>query len=122
MRVKPFFAAIAACLLGAAISFGAVDTTRVNVHAYASTNVTTSAYVTLVASTPISSGRLQICDTSTKLLKLAIGEASSEMDIATVQVSGCVVVPYFLAPGLRLSIKAIDASATTGYNTVAFIP
>jgi hypothetical protein len=39
----------------------------------------------------------------------------------TVQVSGCVIVPYYLPAGTRLSIKAVDASATTGYNTLSFL-
>lgn len=88
---------------------------------YSSTNVTTSAYVTLVASTPITVSRLQICDTSGKVLKLATGDSGSEADLCTVQVSGCVIVPVYLIQGIRLSIKAIDASATTGYNTVSFL-
>ncbi len=101
--------------------FAAANTARVNVLAYASTNVTTSSYVELVASSPITVSKLQICDTSTKLLKIATGAAGSETDICTVQVSGCVVVPYFITSGTRLSIKAIDASATTGYNTLSFL-
>ncbi len=112
---------VAASLL-AAKSFGAANTTQVNVLSYSSTNVTTSAYVQLVASSPITASKLQVCDTSTKILKIASGAVSSETDLFTVQVSGCVVLPYFLVAGTRLSIKAVDASATTGYNTLSFIP
>lgn len=113
---------ILAALTYAANLFGAVSTVRVNVHAYASTNVTTGAYVTLVASSPISVSKLQICDTSTKLLKIALGASGSEMDICTVQVSGCVVVPYYIPAGSRLSIEAVDATASAGYNTLSFVP
>lgn len=100
----------------------AVDTSRVNVHSYASVNVTTGAYVEIVASTPSSFGRLEILDTSTKILKIAIGEAGSEIDICTAPVSGSLIVPYFIPQGSRLSIIAVDASATTGYNILSLIP
>ncbi len=106
----------------AATSFGAVVTTGVNVHSYAGTNVTTSAYSTIVASTPYYVSKIQICDTSTKVVKFAIGAASSERDAFTVQVSGCVVLPYIIPAGSRLSAKAVDATASAGYNTIAFIP
>lgn len=103
-------------------AFSTANTTQVNVLSYSATNVATSAYTVLVAATPIPTSRLQICDTSTRLLKLAIGPAGSEKDICTVQVSGCVLVPYYIAPGVTLSIRAVDANATSGYNTVGFIP
>ena len=86
---------------------------------YSATNVTTSAYVTQWASTPTAASHLQICDTSGQVLKIAVGAATFEFDIATVQVSGCVVVPIYIAPNTRISLKAISASATTGYNTLA---
>lgn len=92
----------------------------INVLAYATTNVTTSAYVTLVASIPACS-KIQILDTSGKILKLAIGAAGSEIDICTCPVTGSIVVPTYIPAGQRLSIKAIDASATTGYNAVSFL-
>jgi hypothetical protein len=118
--LKTLFALLA--LLFASSAFATADTTRVNVLSYASTNVTTAAYVELVASSPISVSKLQVCDTSTKLLKIATGSAGSEIDRFTVQVSGCVVVPYYFPPATRFSIKAVDASATTGYNALSFIP
>lgn len=100
----------------------AVNTTQVNVLSYVATNVSTSAYVELVASSPIACSRLQICDTSTKVLKLATGASGSETDICSVPVSGTVVLPYYLPIGTRISIRAVDASATTGYNVLSFIP
>lgn len=100
----------------------AVNTDQVSVLAYASTNVTTSAYVTLIASAAISCGRLQILDSSTKILKIAIGSAGNEIDICSTAVSGTVVIPYFIEKGTRISIKAVDASATTGFNVLSLIP
>ncbi len=113
---------VIAATLFAAKSFAAGSTVNVNTLAYASTNVTTSSYVQLVAASPMSVAKLQICDTSTKLLKLAIGAASSEVDICTVNISGCVIVPYYIPAGTRISIKAVDANATSGYNSLSFIP
>lgn len=102
-------------------ALGAANTTQVNVLSYSSTNVTTSAYVALVASTPISVSKLEVCDTSGKILKIASGQSGSELDLFSVQVSGCIVVPYYLPAGSRLSIKAIDATASSGYNVLSFL-
>jgi len=115
-------AVLAALCVGAANSFAAANTSQMAVHAYSTGNVTTSAYTELVASTSISVGKLEVCDTSGKLLKIASGASGSEVDILTTTVSGCVIVPYYLAKGTRLSIEAIDANATSGYNTVSLIP
>ena len=109
-------------LLFPAKAFTAVDTTLVNILDYSSTNVTTGAYVTLVASVPRATSSLQVCDTSTKLLKLAKGSSGNEVDLFTVQISGCVIVTTLLEKGSRLSIKAVNSNATTGFNTVSFLP
>lgn len=92
---------------------------NVNVYSYASGSVTTSAYTILWASTPVSASHLEICDTSGHLLKIAVGATGSEFDIATVVVSGCIVIPIYVLKGTQLNIKAIDATASTGYNTVS---
>lgn len=100
----------------------AAVTNQVNVLSYASTNVTTGAYVQLIASTPIPTARIEILDTSGKILKLAVGAAGSEVDICSVPVSGSIVLPYYIPAGSAISIKAIDASATSGYNVLSLIP
>ncbi len=94
----------------------------VNVLSYSSTNVSTSAYTQLIASTVANCGRLEITDTSGKILKIAKGASGSEQDICTVAISGTVVIPYYLPLGTRLSIIAVDSTATTGYNCVSLIP
>lgn len=109
-------------LQSAPLLFSATNSTQVNILSYSSTNVTTGAYVQLVYASPITASKLQVCDTSTKILKIAAGASGSEVDLFTVQVSGCVVVPYYIIAGTKLWIKAVDASATTGYNTLSFIP
>lgn len=100
----------------------AANTSQVNVLSYSGSNVTTSAYTTLFNSTPISCSKLQILDTSTKILKLAVGPAGSEVDVCSVAVSGVVVLPYYVVAGSRISIKAVDATASTGYNVTSLIP
>jgi hypothetical protein len=106
-------------------ALGSVDSSRVSVLNYATTNVTTSAYVTLVGSTPITVSKLVICDTSGQFLKIATGSAGNEVDIFAFGVdplvSGCFVLPYYLKAGTRLSIKSVTASATSGVNTLSFI-
>lgn len=100
----------------------AANTSQVGVLVYATTNVTTGAYVALFTSTSIPTARIQILDTSGKILKIAVGPAGSEVDICSTAVSGSVTIPYYIPSGSRVSIKAIDANATTGYNVTSLIP
>lgn len=89
---------------------------------YTATNVTTAAYVTLSASTPVSSSNLVIIDTSTQLMKLAVGAAGFEVDICAFQGNGSPIsIPAYILAGSRLSLKAISASATSGFNVVSFL-
>jgi len=118
--MKKLFCLILGIMLLAQSSFAAVSG-NVSVLSYSSTNVLTSAYVVLVSSTPISSGNIQICDTSGKVLKFAIGATGSEVDSFTVQVSGCVVVPKYIPAGSQINIRAVDATASSGYNVMSFL-
>lgn len=122
MMLKLLAVLVTIVTLAAGNALGAANTSQVNVLSYSSTNVTTSAYVQLIASTSTSAGHLEVCDTSAHLLKIASGAAGSETDLFTVQPSGCVVLSIYLVPGTRLSIEAIDANATTGFNTVSLLP
>lgn len=89
---------------------------------YATTNVTNSAYVTLDASLSSSYGHLCIVDTSTQLMKIATGSAGSEVDLCAFQGNGSpVVIPVYLIQGVRISVRAINTSATTGYLSVSYL-
>lgn len=90
-------------------------------HSYSSGNVGTSAYVEITPSTPISCSKLELTDSSGKMVIVAKGLAGSEVDLGVCPVSGSIVIPIYLPPGTRLSLKAIDASATTGFNAVSLI-
>lgn len=100
----------------------AQDHTRVNVHSYSSGTVTTSVYVTLIAATAVACNKLEIYDSSTKILKIALGSAGNEVDICSCPVSGIAVIPYYIPKGSRISIIAVDATASTGYNVLSLIP
>lgn len=92
---------------------------NLTVFSYSTTNVSTSAYTTLIASTAISVTQLLVTDTSTQLVKLAIGAAGSEVDLCQLPVSSTVTISFEsinqIPVGSRLSIRAISANATTGF-------
>jgi hypothetical protein len=94
----------------------------VDILVYASTNVPTTGYVTLDASLSSSYGHIQIVDTSTQLMKLAIGPAGSEIDLCVFQGNGYpVLINVYLIAGIRLSVRAVSAEATTGYLAVSYL-
>lgn len=97
----------------------------VNTFSYAGTNVTTGAYVTFIASTAIPITEILATDTSGALVKLAVGVAGSEVDLTQMPVSGTVVIPIqsvSLVPvGSRISLKAVSATASTGYAAVTLL-
>lgn len=103
------------------IAHGAPDTSHLSILSFASTNVTTSTYVTLFASTPISANKLVICDTSTLISKLAIGAASSEVEFVAINANGCFQVSKYIPSGSRISIKAAVSTISSGYNTVSLV-
>lgn len=85
-------------------------------NSYATTNVTTSSYVTIVASTVAPFSSLFICDSSGHFLKIAIGAAGSEVDLTGVPYNSCfdVQLGKLISAGSRISVKALDATATSG--------
>lgn len=121
-QAKLLLALFASLLFSGANVFAAANTDRVATLAYASTNVTTSAYVQVVSSSAVSSGSIQVCDTSGQVLKIATGQASSEVDRFTVEKDGCTLVGIYTTPGTRFSIKAISATANSGFFTMSFLP
>jgi hypothetical protein len=83
------------------------------------TNITTAAWVTLIASQTKPFSFLEIYNPTTKILKLAIGSAGNEVELPVYIYPGISsqVIPFDeqLKPGVRLSAKAVDANATTGF-------
>lgn len=89
------------------------------------TNVTTSAYVTLVAATTIPTASLLCTDTTGRILKLAVGAAGQEVDLFQLPVSGSIEIPLgslsMIPVGARLSLKAINANATAGFSCATLL-
>ena len=98
-----------------------VKTVRVDA---AATNITTAAYLEIIAANDVSFSYLEVYNGTTKILKLAVGLAAAEVDVAHTIFPGIgsQVIPYdeVLKVGKRLTARAIDANATTGYLILNF--
>lgn len=81
---------------------------------YSSVNVTTAAYVELIASTGSEINQLEIFDSSGETLKLALGAAASEVDLLLVTPGGNGIIPVNIPAGTRVSIRAVSATASVG--------
>lgn len=86
---------------------------------YTGGNVTTGAWVQLIASTAAAINLLCITDTSGQVMELGTGSAASETRIFLVAQgwSGC--IPIRIASGTRVAVRAITATASTGYMTLS---
>lgn len=80
-----------------------------------SVNITTSAYVQVVASTAGAINRLYVFDSSGSALIVATGAAASEVDKLYIPPGGS-GVPYEIniPAGTRVAVKALDVNATSG--------
>lgn len=87
---------------------------------YSSTNVTTGAYVQLVASLAAAVNEVEIFDSSGQTLVLATGGAGSEVDQAFVFPGGNGRIPLAIASATRVSIKAVSATANDGEIAINF--
>lgn len=80
-----------------------------------STNITTSAYVQLIAAVGTGINQIEVYNPTTKVLILAVGAAGSEVDL-------CYLFPtavkethrVWIEGGKRISVKADASNATTG--------
>ncbi len=82
---------------------------------YASTNVTTAAYVQLIASTANAVNVECISNTSGSNIIVATGAALSEVDRFYVPPGGAGCYSFNIAASTRVSLKALDATADDGY-------
>lgn len=87
---------------------------------YTSTSVTTSAYTQLIASTSADYSAVEIFDSSGQTLKLAIGGSGSEVDQFLIFPGGNGRIPYTVASGSRISIRAVSGNATSGEIDINF--
>lgn len=87
---------------------------------YATTPVTTGAYVQLIASMPAAVKEVEIFDSSGETLVLAIGGAGSEVNKVYVFPGGNGRIPLQIAAAARLSVKAVSNNASSGELTINF--
>jgi hypothetical protein len=103
------------------LSGSASGSSRANaptINDYASTPVTSSAYVQLIASTTSTANMIEIFDSSGVALYLAVGAAASEVDQFIITPGGNGQVPLAIPSGSRVSVKAASTSATVGFIAV----
>lgn len=82
---------------------------------FATTNASSASYTQLVASLNLNSGFAQISNSSTSTIKLAVGPTGSEGDVIYIPPSSvCPVVGLLLPKGGKLSMRAVDATASSG--------
>jgi len=87
-----------------------------------STNITTAAYVELLASTSTKARKIQVWLSNGNALYLAFGASSSEVDKYIVPPGAAGVLLDFVIPAsTRLSAKAVAANATSGLLIINFV-
>lgn len=116
----------------------APNTSQIGFIAASTTNISSSAYVQIPFGTqvgnpstypnlPVSTSKIQITDTTGKLIKLAYilpGSNLLQTDFLTVAPNASILINYYFAPGAALYLQSIDSSnnATSGYVVVSLIP
>ena len=87
---------------------------------YSSTNITTSAYTQLVASTTLATTQLRIFDSSGQAMILATGASGSEVIQAYIPPGGD-NFPLTIPAGTRVAYKALTGTANSGYLIINFL-
>jgi hypothetical protein len=111
------------CWVGGSASgndFGFFSTNAPVYNAYATTAITTGAYVQLVAATTVQSNEIEIFDSSGQALYLAFGAASAEINQMIIYPGGNGRVRLAVPAGVRVSAKAITGTASSGFLTISF--
>lgn len=88
---------------------------------FTGTPVTSAAYVTLLASTSAAIKKVQIFMGQGSPLILALGAASSEVDQIYIFPGGNGLMELEIPTSTRVSLKAVNTSATEGYILVNFL-
>ncbi len=82
---------------------------------YSSTNVTTAAYVQLIASTANAVNTMCVSDSSGSIMIIATGGAGVEVNRLYLPGGGSGCFNVNVAASTRISLKALDATASSGY-------
>ena len=86
-------------------------------HSYTITPVTTAAWVTIIASNEEPCSGVEIFDSSGSIMKLATGTVGNEVELPFHIFPGgnnSFMLHHEIPSGVRISAKAVDASATAG--------
>lgn len=88
---------------------------------YSSVNVTSGAWVQLVASLGSDVNALDLFDSSGQTLEIGTGAAASEVRLFLVYPGGNGQLPVRIASGTRVSIRAVSATANAGEIDINFM-
>jgi hypothetical protein len=87
-------------------------------HSYVATNVTTGAWVQIIASNAQPCSAVEIFDSSGRTMKISLGAAADEnaheVPYYIIPGGSSILLPIEIAKGKRISAKAVDADATVG--------
>lgn len=100
--------------VNATVSTGGLTVLHSVRNAYASTAVTTGAWVELISSTSGVVNGVFIFDSSGQTLELGTGAAASEAHLIYVVPGGPGYIPLKIATSTRVSIRAVTATASVG--------
>lgn len=87
---------------------------------YTSTSITTLAYTEVHAAAAGVINRMHIFDSSGQTLKMATGNAGSEVDAFLIPPGG-IDIDFLVPTATRLSVKAVSAAATAGEIDINFL-
>lgn len=87
---------------------------------YATTPVTTAAYVEMIANLSVNCREIEVFDSSGQTINLAYGPAGSEVVACQIIPGGNGRIPVMLNKGMRIALKAISANCTVGECTINF--
>lgn len=86
------------------------------------TTITSGAYVQLTASLSAACSAIEVQNTSTKIIQIAVGGSGAEV-VKYVIAPGVnsVIIPIEIKKASRLTAKAVTADATTGALVINFL-
>lgn len=84
------------------------------------TNVTTAAWVTLIASLTYGIDAFEIFNPSAATMQIATGAAGQEkvLPYSIIPGGSAFLIPFNISAGSRISLKAVDQNATSNLLTI----
>ena len=95
------------------VTYGKLPITQVR-RVYSTGNVTTSAWVELIAETSDFATAIEVFDSSGQTLKIGVGASGSEVDQFNIVPGGNGLVPIQIPKGSRVAVKAVSGTANAG--------